>query len=410
MMLLLPLVDVLFVGLVGTDPGNVQGQLTAIFADQKVVAHKTAAADIKALTHQDASGPGIVKKLASDGVVASEIVVNKGHHSLVIVVYNASGELVSMSETPFAGKKLASAELAMMHDNLDDELNRLVTKSHKVAAKQPATKPAPAPTAPASAPMTSEAPLPESEDDPLSPHKATPVATATADAPDASTTVTAAAPSKPRSFGIHGDLGFGIMTRSFSPGPATATAFDSSPVPSIQLEVIAEPIKNLSVGVDFERTLTMHTAVGSENDSTSITRWEGRAGYALLGGHLRPEVGVGRRVFDLDTTNASATPNADYIYVLVGATASADITPKVSVFGSVAVEPVFGGQDQLDMSLGIASRWAFDVGAGIEVRPAAHLYARAIADYQRFSWSWADADSGASDGYPSAALQLGARY
>jgi hypothetical protein len=67
------------------------------------------------------------------------------------------------------------------------------------------------------------------------------------------------------------------------------------------------------------------------------------------------------------------------------------------------------------MSMGATSRWALDVGAALEYRPYAHLFARAAAEYQRFTWSWDMAAAGrgpggATDSYPSATLAIGADY
>ena len=411
-MILLPLLDVVFVGLVGTDPGHVQTQLTQILGDQSVVAKKVSTADATALTRQASNGPAIIKKLAVDGVVASEIVVDKGHRSLVIVVYDGAGNLLSMAETPFAGKTLASADLRMIHDNLDDEIGRLVAKSKKTAtatAKKPdAKKPA---AVVATAPMKPAEPeAPEAEDDPLAPaHKQ--VATATPGEP-AAVVETTAAPSQAHGHDLRAALGFGAMTRTFSPGPASVAGFDSSAVPSIRIDVRGEPMPKLTVGASFERTLSMHTDTPTEIDSTSITRWDAGAGYRVLHGRVdvTPEVGVGRRVFEVVTTDPKATPNSDYVYIRLGATASTDLTPAVTLFGSFAYEPVIGGASTIDMALGNASRWAFDVGAGVEIRPATHIYVRALADYQQFSWSWDMASGGGTDSYPSATVQVGARY
>jgi hypothetical protein len=108
-MILLPLLDVVFVGLVGSDPGHVEKQLAAILEDHKAVTHKVASADAAALARHAESSADIVKKLQVDGVIAGELVTDKGHRSLRIVIYDAAGDLRSLSEAPLTGKSLAAS-------------------------------------------------------------------------------------------------------------------------------------------------------------------------------------------------------------------------------------------------------------------------------------------------------------
>ena len=428
--MLLPLLDVVFVGLVGADPGHVQNQLGTLLAKDSVTQKSAPAADINALTHQTAASPGVCKKIGADGIVASEIVVQHGQHSLVVVVYDGTGNLLSMSETPFAGKALAAGDLQMIQDNLGDDVakldqqgqedhaQRLRRRTRQEEEERPAAACAPvAATAPMTA-KSSEPELPESDDDPLAgtkPHAAAPqTAAATGDGPDASATATATPAPAGESHGhdLRAGIGLGIMSRSFSSGPAKITGFDTSAVGSVRVDVGAEIVPHLTAAATFERTISMHTATPTETDPTSITHWEGRVGYEVLHGTVKvtPQVGFGRRVFDLITTDPMATPNGDYLYLVIGGTATAELSSKITLFGSLAYEPVLGGVDIANNTLGDASRWGIDVAAGLEVRPITHIYVRAVGEYQSFAWSWQMASGAGSDAYPSAALQLGARY
>ena len=139
------------------------------------------------------------------------------------------------------------------------------------------------------------------------------------------------------------------------------------------------------------------------------------ASYTLVRGTLSLAAlgGFGRRVFAIESSDPTRTPDSSYDYLIAGAIASIHLG-RVAVVGTAAFEPVVGGAEPEQMDFGSASRWALDVAAGVEVQATSHLYVRAMADYQQFSWSWdmagARGAGGATDAYPSATVQLGARY
>jgi hypothetical protein len=146
-----------------------------------------------------------------------------------------------------------------------------------------------------------------------------------------------------------------------------------------------------------------------------MTRWEVDGAYTLVRGavDVRGVLGLGHRSFAIDSIDPARSPDADYNYLIAGATAALPIGEKLTLEGSFAIEPVLGGNDATQMSFGAASRWAVDAGIAAEVRPMHHVFVRASLDYQRFSWSWDAAGTrgagGAVDAYPSGMLSLGAQ-
>ena len=135
-MILLPLLDVVFVNLVGADPGHVQKQLAMVLEDNRAVARKVAPADAAALARHDERATEIVKDMNVDGLVSSAIVTAGGHKTLRITIYDADGNMRSMSETPLTGKTLAAGDVDVLHDNLGDEVGHLIAKAEKLAAKE----------------------------------------------------------------------------------------------------------------------------------------------------------------------------------------------------------------------------------------------------------------------------------
>jgi hypothetical protein len=144
-----------------------------------------------------------------------------------------------------------------------------------------------------------------------------------------------------------------------------------------------------------------------------ISRWQVDGGLALIdsGVKITANLGLGHRAFTIDATETGGrTPDSEYNYVALGTRIAMPIGDSVMLRGLVELEPVFGGADQMQMSLGSSSRWGLDVGAAFEYSLARHFIASAAFDYQRFSWSWdaagARAATGASDSYPTATLAL----
>jgi hypothetical protein len=156
--------------------------------------------------------------------------------------------------------------------------------------------------------------------------------------------------------------------------------------------------------------------MGNVAAPTAMSRWEISADYIVHPGRVvvAARGGLGRRSFSIDTNDASATPDSNYNYLILGATVSTNLGRHVTVAGIAAFEPVVSGSEPTEMAFGEASRWAVDVGAALEVRPHAHVFARIAADVQRFAWSWdgagARGSGGAVDMYPTGTVSLGAEY
>ena len=160
----------------------------------------------------------------------------------------------------------------------------------------------------------------------------------------------------------------------------------------------------------------MTTVLANMTAPTTITHWEVVGGYEVVQGRfsLAPQLGLGRRGFSIDSTDPSRTPDNVYNYFVLGASASFAIGPRITLRGSLAFEPVVSGTDAMESEFGAARRWAVEAGGAIEARPQAHVFVRAAADVQRFTWSWDMAGprgaGGATDVYPSGTLSLGAEY
>src|ERR1051326_4566076 len=120
----------------------------------------------------------------------------------------------------------------------------------------------------------------------------------------------------------------------------------------------------------------MATPVEGGMAATSMSRIEFVAGYALTTGSLRisPEVGLGRRTFSIDSDDPSRTPDGEYNYAIVGASASTAVGSSLVMRGGLAFEPVVSGAEPTEAALGEASRWAFDVGLAVEWRMQAHVF------------------------------------
>jgi hypothetical protein len=101
------------------------------------------------------------------------------------------------------------------------------------------------------------------------------------------------------------------------------------------------------------------------------------------------------------------SPDIEYQYVMLGATVAKPIGARWLVRGLAAFEPVIGGL--VPPMLPDPGRWGFDVGAALEVRATAHVFARAAFDFQSFSSSWVS-HGGATDAYPTGTATAGAVF
>ena len=104
-----------------------------------------------------------------------------------------------------------------------------------------------------------------------------------------------------------------------------------------------------------------------------MSRWEVAGGYTVTRGTiaLAPQLGLGRRAFSIDSNDPTRSPDGDYNYLILGAARRPALGTHVTLHGILAFEPVVSGAEPTEMAFGEASRWAFDVGAALEVRPLA---------------------------------------
>ncbi|HEY1817011.1 MAG TPA: hypothetical protein VGG74_31900 [Kofleriaceae bacterium] len=427
---------IVFVGLAGKHPQKIEHQLKPVLAHAHVAAKTIAARELGDLSrHTDASRE-IVQQLHVDGVVGGALIESGGTLTLRVVIYDGDGNLKSLGETPLGGAMMSKDELEVLGENLDDELGGLVAK-HKAA---PAPTPAIADAdfdAPKSAPPKKAAPPPSDEisfdDDATTPqeehHDAAPKESADAvslddvaslnNGADADATVTAESSSAPTALAsglhLHANAGFGVTSRSFS-GPDSLMSYASSPVATAHLEAGLAPTEHLALNAMGEAALGMSSAVGKTDASTSMTRWEITASYALAHGafSISPTVGYGQRGFSIDSSSTDRSPDTSYGYLVLGAHAAYALSERFSLRALAAFEPVTGGDDPTAMEFGASTRWALDVGTGLEMRLWTHVVARAAFDYQQFSWSWAAAGTraatSATDSYPTGTLSVGAEY
>lgn len=388
---------VVYVGIAGANTSALDTQLAEVAAQAHVQRRKLGPAAVRAIGSRGENSHELVEQLHVDGVIGGELVESSGHLVLHLIIYAGDGHMKSYSEVPLATRSLTKAELETLRGNFDEE----------VASLAPAARAAPAPLAEIEfdEPARAAAPVPE--------HVAAPTEVADANAVDASelealnavgggsdTESTALAPEQ---LHLAVDVGFGVVARSFTPGPATVAAYSSSPVGALALAGRIEPTENLRIGVAYEHTIGMTSGMSP----TSIDRWEVAGGYQLAT-HLRADLGLGHRGFAIDSSNTGRTPDGDYNYAIAALTGALALG-RLSLDARLAFEPVLWGAEPTEMSFGSASRWAIEATVAAELRATSHVFLRAAFDYQRFSWTW-DKVGGATDGYPSGTLSLGARY
>lgn len=419
----LALLDVVFLGMVGADPGHVGTQLAAV--DGRVHAMKIPAADAATLVHHGENAREIVEKLGVDGAYVAEVVADHGSYTLRVMVYAADGGVRSMTEIPLAGKALTKDELDVVKGNLGDELAGLI----RIAAKKapPKVEPKPAKVEPKPAKVVEPKPVkvepkvvePEIELDPSPPAAPAPVASAddgdsvSADeiaAFSASAKAEPAAKSAAPELHLDASAGLAVVSRSFAPGTASVIGYSSAPVGAARVDAHVEPARHLVLGLALEQSLGMTTSLGDGDAPTDMSRWEVTAAYAIGGDRIQlaPTLGYGHRAFSITSQDAARSPDGTYQYLVIGATAAMHVGSRVRVVGNVAFEPVTSGLEPSEMSLGDARRWAIDMGIAVEARATEHVFVRAALDYQRFQWAWEMASG--SDSYPSGAVALGLHY
>ena len=401
---------VVFAGILGNqqEAGVIGHEVTAAISERAQLTPKPLpASQLRVLTHHGSGSRELVVKLHVDGLIGGELIDQDGGLTLRLVVYGPDGGLRSLNEIPLRHRMLSLDDLGVIRANLSDE----------VLALSPAVTPAPvAKAAPAAPPAPSEE------------IAAAPVETASAEAPEA-TTVTEPAPASDSveaqsddgfqpdpSLGLRLGAGLGVSSRTFLPGPSTVPGYASSAVATVNVAAQIRPTRRLALDALAERAVSMSTPMGNGTAATTMSRWEVSGDYDLRQGPIviAARLGLGRRSFSIDSNDPGRSPNGEYNYAIVGATVSTQLGKRVSVRGLAAFEPVMWGSEPTEMAFGEASRWAFDLGAALEVRPREHVFARLAGDFQQFAWSWSRAGArgagGAVDRYPTGSVSLGAEY
>jgi hypothetical protein len=442
---------IVFVGVAGNHHEAVEHQLGPVLDHAGVNELVLPAADLAAIVRHSDASRDVVKNLHVDGVIGGALITSGGQQAFRLVIYDGKGNMRSLGETPLAGHKLSADDLEVLGMNLTEEVTSLqpATAPHATlavarpvpVAPAPAPTPIPAPpptrvasSMPARTPRTPvPTPAPESEIVMDSPEPAAPAApkqvadastvsldeieamTGGGDEPTGGGSLADTAPPKggaDATLHLHVDAGLGMTGRAFT-APAGVTGYSSSPVSTVHFAAGVAPTERTSIDVAAERTISMSTSLESGSASTMISRWQVDGGLALIdsGVKITANLGLGHRAFTIDATETGGrTPDSEYNYVALGARIAKPIGDSVMLRGVVELEPVFGGADAMQMSLGSSSRWGLDVGAAFEYALSQHFIASAAFDFQRFSWSWdaagARAATGASDSYPTATLAL----
>jgi hypothetical protein len=451
----LPGLAVVFVGILDGGHAKVDHQVKAIVKELHVAAKVLPTADLQKLTRHKPGTAGVVKKLHGEGVISFEVV---GGKELRLVTYDGEGVLKTYLELTLEGGALTADDASTVRDSIADDfslqhaapapaaepeieidtppLQKAVAKPTPVAAvpavahkatastmtddEMPTNlgKRAPAKASPPPAPAPAEAPATDKPEHDAAAVDIAEIEAATgADAPANETEeVHATAIPSVESLHLGASLGFGITGRLFSPGPSTITGYSSTPVGMIAAEGHISPTANTRLRVIAEKTVSMSTPMDTGSMApTSIARWEATGGYVVTHGsvEIAPQVGIGRRTFSIDSNDPSRTPDGEYNYLIAGVAAHMPLGEHLSLRGAALFEPVVSGAEPTEMALGDATRWAFDVGASVELR-FTHVFARVGADWQRFSWSWdmagAAGAGGAVDNYGSGTLSVGADY
>ena len=371
--MLLSQLAIVFLGITGNHHATIEHQLAPTLAKAGATELAIAEADLGAVVHHTRASRDIVRKLHVDGVIAGEVVGSGNALSFRVVIYDGDGKLSSDSETPLAGHTLAKVDLDIFATNLKDAVETISKERHPA-------QPQPVATA--------------SEVDPI-------------EAPPA-TIVREADHGTYGDVRVHAGLTLGIVGRVLSSDPNTVKSYSSSPVGTAGFAIGAEPIRRLSLAADYERTLVMSSIVAGSPTASAISRWQVTASYDVVRGAvaLAPVLGIGHRAFSIDSPSTTRTPDNDYSYLVVGVIVTKPLGQRLALRGLAAFEPVTGATEP--MMLGEGSRWGFDLGAALELRATAHVFARAALDYQQFSSSWTAGS--ATDGYPTGSLAAGATF
>lgn len=387
MMFLAPIV---FVGVVGTHHEVVEHQLGPSLDKAGITELALPDAERAAIARHTAASKKVIKSLHVGGVVAGQVNGKGRERSFRVLIYDADGNLTTDLESPITPRGLTKDNITMFEANVADIAGtaRPAKGSGRGAAH-----------------ADDDAPPGFASDHPD---------VAAADDDDDASADPAIVEHAPASAGgghrIHVEVGLlaGVTGRNLGTDPNTVVHYSSTPVASGGVAGAISIGARARVAGSFEHTLVMHTAVGSDNASTGIGHAEIAASYDVVHGHvsLAPVLGFGTRYFAIDTTSDARSPDVEYLYVMLGASVAKPLGERWVLRGLAAFEPVVGG---LAPGMPAPSRWGFDVGASLEVRATAHVFARAAFDYQSFASSWSMV-GGATDAYPGGSVTAGAAF
>jgi hypothetical protein len=407
------LAPIVFVGILGNHHDAVEHQLGPSLDKVGITELAIPDGERAAIVKHTAASKKVIKSLHVGGVVAGELTGAGADRSFRVVIYDGEGNLTSDLESPIAANGLTKANIHTFEANIADIAGTATPAAPtRVAAATPKRS--------KKAATVDDAPLSSShvdDDAPPgfagAPKQSTHPAVATAapadddDTTAAAPAVVAHAPATGGGHAIHLDVAAlgGIVGRSFAPDPNTVQKYNSTPVPTGGIAGTINIGARAHIAGSFEHSLVMHTAVGGNNVTTGIGRYEALATYDVLHGSVRlgPAVGFGARYFAMDTDSNARSPDIEYQYVMLGATVAKPLGARWLLSGLVAYEPVVGG-----VIPGMSpSRYGLDLGAALEVRATAHVFARAAFDVQQFATEWPMA-GGANDVYPSGTIAVGA--
>ena len=407
---MLVMAPIVFVGIVGNQHEAVEKQLEPSLDKAGVTEMAIPDSSRAALVKHTKTAKQVVKNLHVGGVIAGQLTGAGNNRSFRVIIYDAEGNLTSDLESPIGAKKLSPHNIDVFETNISDIASSgtpaPAAKPTRVAKRGAApvrdephlTDDDAPPGMPGSkaAPAPSKAPEVAAADDDS--------ATATADAP----AVVASAPAKPGNHSVHVEAGVlvGMVGRSLATDPNTFKHYDSTPVGTGGVAGAVTIGSRLHVGGSFEHTLVMHTDVGGMNISSNIGRAEATLSYDVVHGGftLAPVAGIGERYFAVDSDSTDRTPDLQYVYVVLGAGVGKQLSPRWSLHGLAAFEPVLLGVRPA--ALPEPSRWGVDFGAALDVKATAHVFARAAFDYQIFQSSYQMGNT--VDSYPDASISLGA--
>jgi opacity protein-like surface antigen len=385
---------VVFVGIMGNHHETVEHQLSPTLDKAGVSELAIPDAELSAIVLHTKSSRALVRKMHVGGVIAGQLIGAGRKRTFRVVIYDADGNLASETESPVSAKGLEKVDLDVFASNVE-----------LTGAKPAKRASAPAPSSHVDDDLPPGVGAPAKHDAP-----AKPVAVADEGDVAAPPAVEQHAPPSP-GVGVRFEVGLilGVVGRGMSTDPNTVRSYSSSPVPTGGFEGAVGVGAKVRISGLFEHTLVMHSDIDSGTASSAIGRYQIAVAYDVIHDdsvQVAPILGFGARYFDIDSTSTTRTPDEQYTYVLLGGTVAKSLGTRWVLRGLAAFEPVVGGiEPKMTTS---ASRWGFDLGAELEVRASAHVFARAAFDYQSFSSSWMV--GGTSDGYSSGTVAAGATF